>query len=63
MKLTFDVKDEYISAYLEALEKLNITDPSDKQASRLASQTFKFAGKTVLANIEEKLEEVITVNN
>ena len=61
MLLTFDVKDEYIKAYIEALDKLNNVDMSDKEACRLATQTFKYSGKTILSAIEERLEEVIQV--
>lgn len=61
MQLTFDVKDEYVKAYIEALEKLNNADPSDKESFRLVSKTFKKAGETVLSAIEELLESVIIV--
>lgn len=61
MQLTFDVKDEYVKAYIEALEKLSNADPLNKEAYRLVSKTFKKAGETVLSAIEERLESVITV--
>lgn len=61
MQLSFEVKDEYVKAYIEALEKLNDADPSDKEAYRLIAKTFKNAGATVLSAIEERLEEVIQV--
>ena len=35
MQLTFEVKDEYVKAYIEALEKLNNADPSDKNTLKL----------------------------
>ena len=60
MQLTFEVKDEYVKAYIEALEKVHTVDPSDKEA-RLVMKTFKNAGATVLSAIEERLEEVIEV--
>ena len=61
MQLSFEVKDEYVKAYIEALEKLNNADPSDKEAYRLVAKTFKNVGATVLSAIEERLEEVIEV--
>ena len=61
MQLTFEVKDEYVKAYIEALEKLSNADPSNKEAYRLVSKTFKKTGETVLSAIEERLEEVIEV--
>ena len=61
MQLSFEVKDEYIKAYIEALEKVNTADISDKEAFRLVMKTFKNAGATVLSAIEERLEEVIEV--
>ena len=61
MQLSFEVKDEDIKAYVEALEKLNNADPSDKEAFRLVKKTFKNAGITVLSAIEENLESVIQV--
>ena len=61
MQLSFEVKDEYVKAYIEALEKVNTADISDKEAFRLVMKTFKNAGATVLSAIEENLEEVIEV--
>lgn len=61
MQLTFEVKDEYVKAYIEALEKLSNADPSNKEAYRLVSKTLKKAGETVLSAIEERLEAVVTV--
>ena len=61
MQLSFEVKDEYVKAYIEALEKLNNADPSDKNTLKLVAKTFKNAGATVLSAIEECLEEVIEV--
>ena len=61
MQLSFEVKDEYVKAYIEALEKLNNADPSDKTTLKLVAKTFKNAGATVLSAIEERLEEVIEV--
>jgi predicted glycosyltransferase involved in capsule biosynthesis len=61
MQLSFEVKDEYVKAYIEALEKVNTADISDKEAFRLVMKTFKNAGATVLSAIEEHLEEVIEV--
>jgi phosphomannomutase len=61
MQLSFEVKDEYVKAYIEALEKLNDADPSDKNTLKLVAKTFKNAGATVLSAIEERLEEVIQV--
>ena len=61
MQLTFEVKDEYVKAYIEALEKLNNADPSDKNTLKLVAKTFKNADATVLSAIEERLEEVIEV--
>ena len=61
MLLTFEVKDEYIRAYIEAQEKLNNADPSERESIKLINKTFRNAGKTVLSAIEEKLEEAINV--
>ena len=61
MQLSFEVKDEYVKAYIEALEKLNNADPSDKNTLKLVAKTNKNAGATVLSAIEERLEEVIEV--
>lgn len=61
MQLSFEVKDEYVKAYIEALEKLNNADPSDKNTLKLVAKTFKNTGATVLSAIEERLEEVIEV--
>lgn len=60
MELTFNVKDEYIESMKEAYNNyVECVKNQDKEHIVKVTQTYKQACKTVLASIDEQLEDVV----